>query len=196
VTHSEIISLVMGLGGLAVAGLTLVLTYKARVAPYSQALYNKQMEGYVEIVTSLSEWHKLAQSAIACNGCVLEGDEVRIKLREDAAPLIHKTSNTHDKWVLFMPQEMNEAVYAFFKVFNGITAMSFLKGGYPAELVHSDDPGMKLHLAYEWVIRAARKGIGTDVLSDGVLKTVGTTSEDPPVTEGERNGQHFASRKA
>jgi hypothetical protein len=170
VTHTEIISLVMGVGGLGIAALTLILNHRARVAPYRHALYNKQLEGYAEIVRVMSEWYNHAFSFIHKH--FLHDDETRIQVRKESSPMIQKTHEAQAKWAIFMPDNMNEALTAFTDVFMGLTALKRFKG-YPHELTHSEEPAKDLKKAFENVIQTARKSIGTDPLSEGVLKTIG-----------------------
>lgn len=63
-TVAEITPLIVGVGGLIVAGLSLVLNYLTRISHFRQAIYGKQMDGYTEVVQALNEWYYFALSFI------------------------------------------------------------------------------------------------------------------------------------
>ena len=86
-----------------------------------------------------------------------------------------------------MPEDFDKALRQFVFVFNAITAPSPVASQYPNNLVHSQDPGMDLNIAYGDVIRAARKHMGTDPLSKEVSRTLGLhTVENPPRPDAEK----------
>jgi hypothetical protein len=171
-TVADITPLVIGLGGLIVAGLSLILNYLARVTHFRQAIYGKQMDGYTEVVQALNEWYQFANGFITMHQFRLDGDDVRIELRKQSAELNDKASKAKTKWMLLMPSEFNEAVDAFRSVFNAVSALSQFTKGYPPELVNSTDPMMDLANAYLRVVNVSRKYLGTDALTTGVSNMI------------------------
>lgn len=177
-TAGEITSLIVGLGGLILAGLTQVLNYKARVSHFRQVIYGKQLEGYTEVVQAVNEWYQFVSHFITMNHFQLVGDPVRIELRKQAGELNHKVAMAETKWMLVLPTEFNQAVHSFRHIFNAVSAPSRFTKGYPAELVNSADPTMDLSNAYLKIVNIARKYLGTDMLAAHIPDTLGTPREE------------------
>ena len=106
-------------------------------------------------------------------GCRLDGDSVRIELRETAGESNHKAATAEGKWMLVLPTEFNEAVTNFRHVFNAVSVPSGFTKGYPDALVQSADPTMDLANAYTKVVNVARKYLGTDMLASHIPDTLG-----------------------
>ncbi len=163
---------IIGFGGLVVAGLSIYLSYRARTSPYRRMLYSKQLEGYAEVVDALTEFYITAQSFIVAQGCQLD-HKTRPTLRLQSIDKNQAFHRKHQKWVIFLPREMNDALSAFVKLFNGISAPPDIVRQYSRETVNSNDPGGVLGDAYTKVIEVARKGVGTEPLSQETLKLIG-----------------------
>lgn len=175
-------SLIIGFGGLVVAGLSVYLLYKARASPYREKLYSKQLERYAEVVDALSEFYETAQSFIikahiTAQGCRLD-DNTRPALRLKTIDKHQAFARKYQKCAIFLPREMNDALSAFLKLFNGISAPPEVAQQYPKEIVNAYDPGGLLGDAYTKVIEAARKGLGTEPLSQETLKLIGKVSNN------------------
>ena len=165
-------SFIIGFGGLAVAGLSVYLSYKARTSPYREMLYSRQLEGYAEVIDALTRFYVTAQSSLAAQGFRLD-DKTRPILRAETMDEHVAFYHKHQKWAIFLPREMNDALSAFINTFNAISAPPKVAQLYPREMVNANDPGGLLGHAYSRVVEAARKGLGTEPLSQETLKLIG-----------------------
>jgi hypothetical protein len=166
----------ISLGGLIVAALSLFFTYKSRTALYRDKLYTKQIDGYTEIMKVLSEL--FADTLVYVTVHHPLNDEQRAALRTQTVGKYNLLMQTNQKWSIFLPKEFEEQVGNFIKVFLGISAFGDYVSGYPSEITGSSDPGKLLAGAYQKVIAAARKGIGTEPLSQETLKLLGKPRGD------------------
>jgi len=164
---------VIGLGGLIVAGLSVYLSYKSRISPYREMLYSKQLEGYAEVVYALSDFYTATLAFITVQkNCRLD-DNTRFELRRITVNENQALYRKQQKWAIFLPKEMSDRLSDFVKLFNGISAFPEVAYQYPKEIVYANDPGLLLANAYTKVIEAARKGLGTEPLSQETLRLFG-----------------------
>jgi hypothetical protein len=170
-------SLVIGLGGLVVAALTIYLSYKARTSPYREMLYSRQLEGYADVVGALTEFYIAGLNFIVRQGHRL-GDDTRPKLRLATLGVSLAFHSKHQKWAIFLPKDMNEALGRFVQLFNAVSAHPQAAHQYPSEIVYANDPGGLLAEAYAKVVAAARKGLGTEPLSEETLRIIGQVPDD------------------
>lgn len=170
-------SFIIGAGGLVVGGMSTWLSYKSRSSPYQEKIYSTQHEGYTEVVGTLIEFHNAAQYHIILQGGRLT-DATRPKLRLETKELNAGFGRVHQKWAIFLPEEVNRALADFITVFNGISAHPEVAGRYPKETVYARDPGGLLGDAYSRVIAVIRKRLGTDPLSQETLKLIGKKTEE------------------
>ena len=169
----DIGSLTIGLGGLAVAALSLYLGHRERNAHYRHALYDRQVEALQELHRSLGKLHWAATALIAAHDWKLD-DSTRPLLRSDLLVPLQGLAAVEQSWSLVLPASVQEAVSGYRRVFNAVSAPASVADQHDRELVWHDDPA--LPLAHEWqkVVSAARRAIGTDALSTETLKLVGT----------------------
>jgi hypothetical protein len=76
-------SAAIALTGLAVAALSLFLTYRERVAGLRGALYSKQIDVYGEVLDALSDLHEVTLAFTTAQGFTLNG-QTRSALRAEA----------------------------------------------------------------------------------------------------------------
>lgn len=165
-------SVVIGVGGLVVAGLSVYLSYRSRTSPYREMIYSKQVEGYAEVMDALTTFYNAVQFFIARQGGRLSED-ARLALRSQTAELNDAYHRKHQKWAVFFPEKMNDSLSAFWMLFNGISAPPEVAQQYSADTAHANDPGGLLGDAYTKVFQAAREGLGTEPLSEETLKIIG-----------------------
>jgi hypothetical protein len=134
-------STVIALGALAVAALSLWLTYRERVAGLRGALYAKQIEVYGLLLEALSEQHEVTLAFITEKGFRLDGQS-RAELRLAARAQIAQISQVFVRNAVFLPKAVGDALLEYRKVFNAISAPPGAESQYPPELVHADDPQM------------------------------------------------------
>jgi hypothetical protein len=169
-------SFIIGFGGLVIAGLSIYLNYKARTSHYREMIYSKQIEGYDEIVNALTEFYLTTLSFIASQGFRLD-DTTRPILRSQTMEKNRAFHRKHREWVIFLPNEINKALFAFVKLFNGISVHPAVKHQYPREIVNAEDPALLLGDAYSEVIDVVRACLGTEPLSQETRKLIGKTPD-------------------
>ena len=167
-------------GGLLVAAFSVWLSYKNRGATHRDKLYERQMDGYVVVLKALNELYGGCQRFVVENGFRLD-DAGRVKFRlamsrGELAPAYRKLAQVHQDWILFLPPELGEAITKFNRVLMALSAEPQVSKQYPDGLVYSSDPGWDISVAYQEVVRAARRAIGVEPLSAEILRVVGERS--------------------
>lgn len=171
----------IGLGGLALAALTVYLDYRKRIAPYRELLYAKQIEGYAQVVQALNDWFDWSQGYIAAHGCRLN-DSTRVELRKETVDQNVAFHAVYRRWALYLPKDVDMRISAFVGVFNAISSPREVAHQYPAHEVYSEDPGMLLAEAYSSLFQSMRKSMGTEPLSRETLKIVGEMPDERRLT--------------
>jgi len=166
-------AILIGFGGLVVAGLSVYLTYKSRISPYSEMLYSRQLEGYAEVVNALTDFYTAAIGFITVQKGGRLDDNTRVELRRSTMDEYRTFYLKYKKWAIFLTKEMSDRLSAFIELFNGISAFPEDAHLYQEEIVHANDPGLLLANAYIKVFEVARKSLGTEALSRETLKLFG-----------------------
>lgn len=175
----DIKSFVVALGGLILTGISLYITlfmtfltgisiyitYRARTSPYREALYSKQLDGYVEIVNALSDVHKAAHGVFITKGLKL-GKDAESELSSIAMNKYSDFENKLKKWVIVLPKEMNVLLANFRGDFERILDLPF-----------ENNPGKLFIDAYIEIIRKTRDAIRTESLSQETLELITKISE-------------------
>lgn len=178
-------SIVIGLGGLAVAGLSVYLSYKARTSPYREMLYSRQLEGCAEVVDALTKLFVAMTSSIMDQGWPLD-ESARREVNSATAEEFSTFYRVHQKWGIFLPREMSDAVSAFSSLLAKLLASPGLRQAFPTLMVETSDPVGLLADAYATVVKAARKSLGTEPLSQ---ETLDLFRKMPEQLGGSKNGR-------
>jgi hypothetical protein len=165
-------SAAIALTGLAVAALSLILTYRERVAALRSALYSKQIEAYGELLHALSDLHQATLTFTTAQGFTLN-PQARTALRTEVQPQMTQLARVFVRNAVFLPKAVGDAVVEYRETLNAISAPSEVAMQYPPELVHADDPQMVLTKAFTRVWDAMRRQLGTGPLSQQTLKLLG-----------------------
>ena len=81
-------SIVLGISSTALTAYKMYLDNRERTSHYREALYEKQVEGYVEIFLALREWHNYVQGYLMhIDSITLKTDEHKIDLRKSSVKL-------------------------------------------------------------------------------------------------------------
>jgi hypothetical protein len=165
-------STAIALAGLAVAALSLFLTYRERVAALRSTLYSKQIEAYGELLHALSDLHQVTLTFTTAAGFTLDG-QTRTALRAEVQPQVTQLARVFVRNAVFLPKAVGDAVVEYRSTFTAISAPPEAERQYPSELVHADDPQMVLTNAFTRVWDAMRRQLGTGPLSQQTLKLLG-----------------------
>jgi hypothetical protein len=177
----DVASALIGVGGLGVAALTVVLSYRERRAGFRQALYDRQVSAVAELLPVLSKWDTEAVGYIMRQRTFpILTDENRNGMRAAVQEYAADFYSVLGKHAVVLPQHLLDAISAYQQVFNALSAPPEVVSQYDEKLVRSDDPQMALSVAYQRVVAAARLVVGTEPLSAQTAKLLGAK----PQTDG------------
>lgn len=166
------VAIAFGFGGLAVAALTLLLSYRERVAGLRVALYAKQLECYDRVLGALTELQEAVIAETAGKRLPLD-DQARAELREKAQPQYAKFAQAFVATVPFLPDAVAAAAAEYRATFAAITAPPTAVHIYPRGLAQARDPQGEFARAFLRIWEAMRQQLGTDPISTQTLKLFG-----------------------
>jgi hypothetical protein len=169
---------IVSLGALAVAALSLWLTYRERAAGLRGALYAKQVEAYGRVLEALAERHAVAIDFMRGKDFPLDR-ESRVELLDTAQLEIARFARVFTETVIFLPENVANAIGEYKKTFNAIT----IPPGRRSLFEDVADPQMELTTVFERVWRVMRHQLGTEALSVQTVKAVGA----PPLSPEEQS---------
>ncbi len=154
------------------------LAYRERTAKYRERLYERQLDGFAEVLVAFDRYYKAALYVVHQQPHLRFTDETRGQLRSDTVESSIDFYQTHTRWSVFLPRGFNDAIAAFTKIFNAVSAPSSVARQYDPALVYTDDPGLVLSEAYQAVVQAARREVGTEALSRETLRVIGVGRDE------------------
>lgn len=158
----EISLLIVTCLSVIVAGVSAYLSYKARTSPYGEVLYSKQLEGYTEIIDALIKFYTDAHRFFTTKK-YKEGKKSESHLRAQALDKLRDFERKHIRWSTFLPHKTNALLFDFTKEFRKVLNL---------DLPYKNDIMKKLRNAFKKIIRKTRKAIGTERLSEEMLKLI------------------------
>jgi len=153
-------------------GINAYLTYKVKTLPFREMLYSKQLDGYSEVIETLTDFYIDAQRFIVSHGFKLN-DKTRPELKKQTMDKGNIHIEKHKKWAIFLPKELSNKLHNYIDLFNGISANKDPLSKYQKNIVYAEDPGKLLSDAYLKVFNTARKFLGTESLSKETLEVIG-----------------------
>jgi hypothetical protein len=169
-------SVTIGLGGVAVALLTLLLTYRSRFGPYQQKLYERQLDAVTEVLQALGRYHDEGLNILDGIGSMPAVDADRhAQLKEAKAEFFR----TYRRWNVVIPQPMTEAVTKYLHTIERLVVESRLRSS-PGELPERPK-GDHLAAAYAAVLGVAQRELRVKTLSDRTLSSIESLSASPSV---------------
>jgi hypothetical protein len=164
-------STLVGLAGVGISGFVAYLSLKSRSSPFQQALYSRQIDAYAEVHQALAAWYLAGLEFITRCGCKMD-DITRPQLRSNTSQRGVEFFRAHQKWIILLPKEVDDALNDYVATFNALSAPAEVAHQYKKEIVESSDPSALLARAYMRVVEAARKGHGTEPLSRETLNLI------------------------
>ena len=169
----DIKSFVIALGGLILTsislcitlfltfltGISIYLTYRARTSPYREALYSKQLDGYVEVYKIINNAYRDAIDFVRAKG------EKTIKGKKLHLQIVEKIIALYDKyfdWIGILPEEVIELISSFAEEFREILNTAV-----------DSDTETRFTSAYLIIINEMREIIGTDPLIKETISIIG-----------------------
>jgi hypothetical protein len=163
-------SAIVGLGGLAVAALSVYLNYRPR-STYQERVYDRQLDAYGQIVRRLGQLHDEAMSVLAHDQGRLDDDKyelLRTRTREQASAFF-EAYRDHS---VFLTAAISDPIRQYLRTFRALSA--------------NDRPDLALNDAFDKVATAASQSLGVEPLSLETAALFGQTlrrSPQPPTHE-------------
>jgi len=173
----EPFSFIISIGSLAVAGISVYISFRARTLIYRDKLYSNQIEALGKIAEQLRCIDIVVQDYLAQCGFQLN-DTTRPGLRKECKKAFHSFYQIWYRWYIFLPQFVIDEFYSYQKTFNAISVPAEVAHQYSSELVYCNDPGLVMSQSYCKVINAIRKCIGVNTLSQESINLFGKNTED------------------
>jgi hypothetical protein len=179
---APILSSGIGLVGALVAGLSVYFNYKGRHNQFRQVVYGRQMDAYFEITAAMGQLYNGARNLVPSNGCWLNEDDARTRLRVSLREQHESFTATVNRWLIVIPSKVKTAVEDFN---NTLLAISGPTEGRtsgrhePAE--DAPDAAADLTRAYERAVNCIRPHLAIDSLTRGMLKEMGIGNESVAV---------------
>jgi hypothetical protein len=178
------ISGLVAIGGLAVAGFSQWLLYRERTGAYRLRIYDKQLEALQELSVALTGHYQsllnlFTQELITAGPRPLS-EEARLRIRGATAVAHNRIGDVETKWQVVLPDSVTHAIQEYRRVTQAATATPDIAKGYDNAIVTHKDPSMPVSAAYQAVISAMRRSVGTGPLSESTMRML-MGSSDPRV---------------
>jgi hypothetical protein len=163
---APILSAIVGLIGILVAGLSVSLNYRGRHNQFRQVVYSKQMDAYFEITGAIANLHAAAQHLIAFGLQFRDGPDSRERFRTALGAELDQFHERVNRWLIVLPNKVKAALDHFDATLTTVSAPD-----------DSGDPATDLAKAYERVVNCIRHHLAVDNLTVGMLREMGIGSD-------------------
>jgi hypothetical protein len=177
---APILSSGIGLVGALVAGLSVYFNYKGRHNQFRQVVYGRQMDAYFEITAAMGKLYTGARNLVPSNGCWLNEDDARTRLRVSLREEHESFTATVNRWLIVIPSKVKTAVEDFNNTLLAISGPTEGHGRDGRGTQPADEPPNAegdLTRAYERAINCIRHHLAIDSLTRGMLKEMGIGNE-------------------
>lgn len=156
---------------MCVAVLTLLLTYRSRLSPYQQKLFERQIDAATDVLQALGRYH---DEAVGVYDTMEPSQARNLDARTRLADVRSEFFRSYRRWNVVIPQPVTEAVTAYLRVLEEIKATT------PEQHVsvepRQSSPGYRLANAYAAVLGAAQRELRVKTLSDKTLGLIESMS--------------------
>lgn len=167
-------SAAIGLGGIVVAAMGLLFTYRTCLSPYQQTLYERQLDAASSVLSSLGRYHEKVRRFLldphAAGATWADLDRYTADVSAEFFGAFRQSS-------IILPASVTESINACLEVLRGLGEHSEARIRDASR--GNDDPGTRLAAAYSVVVSAARQGLRTKALSDRALGSLGSQNLTP-----------------
>jgi hypothetical protein len=162
---------VVGLGGVMVALLALLLTYRSRLAPYQQQLYERQLDAATEVLQALGRYHDESLSVVDGGVSGLPaGADGGVSLSDARTQFFR----TYRRWNVVIPQPVTEAVTVYLQTIEQLVTK--VRNGELHNGPSQTSAGEQLATAYASVLGVAQRELRVRRLSDKTLSSIESLS--------------------
>ncbi len=135
------------------------ITYKARTSPYREAIYSKQIEGYLELVNAIYEAAMRGFKFLFAGGSKTKNGKV---LYSQTMGKLTNINIEYSKWAILLPRETSSLVINFTDEIERILNLPFNKEENSKLIV-------KAHIK---IFNEIRKIMRTETLSEETFKLI------------------------
>jgi hypothetical protein len=157
-------STLVGLGGLAVAGISLWFNYVARAAGHREAIYQRQIQAYSDLIRGIWDYYDELRMQLHSISSEPEA-QVKAKIRECYLTAFH----IYQRNLLFLPDRVAAAARGVFSLHLRSTQE------WPP---NADMWGVEMGRATLAVITEARTALGIEPLSQEILSLAGSKAKE------------------
>jgi hypothetical protein len=171
---------VIGAGGLIVAAISVILSYRERTSRLRELLYDRKAQACHQLLEALWEIRTSAWLSIHGQNGPLN-DETRRKLEEAWRPHIGRVFRIQHEQSLFLPDEVIDAFRDYVRVLLALSSTSAEEAKrhrFRPELVQSKKPIEELDTAFSKLLQMMRRSLGVEPLTEQTLKLLGQTTEE------------------
>ena len=168
-------SAAIGLGGIVVAAMGLLFTYRTRLSPYQQSLYELELHAASSVLSrpwAVTTTRSGDFSLGLARGRGHLGRPRPVHRRRLRGVLRGVSAVEHHP-----SSSVTESINAYLEVLRGLGEHSEARIRDASR--GNDDPGTRLAAAYSVVVSAARQGLRTKALSDRALGSLGSQNLAP-----------------
>jgi hypothetical protein len=158
---TPILTSVVGLVGVLVAGLSVYVNYRGRHNQFRQVVYSKQMDAYFDIVAAMADLHNAAQNLIHFHGLRSPEDGGRKPFHMALKDEHEQFNEKVNRWLIVLPSKVKAALDNF--------DLMLATAGSP-DVADAADPGQDLAKAYEQAVNSIRHHLAVDSLTKGMLR--------------------------
>lgn len=165
-------SVVTGLGALAVAALSLYLTYRARLSPYREKIYDRQLDAASDVLQALGKLHDQIQGIISAGG--MKGAESDLQVM--TADARTEFFRSYRRWDVVLAKPVTDAIAEYMQILEEVS--SKLYGVHTLEKITVREAASKLAESYSEVLGAARQSIHVTELTTETLRLIESQARD------------------
>lgn len=159
-------SAITGLGALAVAALSLYLTYRARLSPYREKIYDRQLDAASEVLLALGKLHDQIQGIISSGGIQGPESDLQVMTAEARTDFFR----AYRRWNVVLPRPVTDAVANYMQSLDEVSGQ--LHSRPAAVKLAAEEMTSKLAESYSLVLGAARQSIHVKELTTDTLHLI------------------------
>ncbi len=163
-------SVVTGLGALAVAALSLILTYRARRSPYQEKIYDSQLEAASDVVLALGKLHDQILGFVSAGSSENWLGNFSSLIADTKAEFFR----SYRRWSVVLPQSVTDALASYVRDLASVTDK--LDEQQDIANVSTGDLIKAMAVAYSDVLAAARESLSVKKLTAENLRLIESQS--------------------
>lgn len=157
---------------LFITGLTVWLSFRERRASHRGQLYDKQLEGYQEVITALNTFYNSYLDAVV--GDDVEADKnSHLRFLRENKDSFFRLDEAFRRWAIFLPMNFQYAFNNVYYVMFAFADPELIEKMHPGERSYPNNARQAMSDAYEKTVNTARLNIGVEPLTDDLFQIIG-----------------------